>query len=101
MTGFPRAVPRELRTPNEIPREAEAASAREGMVYAGTDGLAMLQSHMRSLYRERMEGSGEGYGIEYFRGVLHGLAVAGAMTPHVSVAIHDFITARGYERASD
>lgn len=75
------------------PRQHGLAS---GLLYAGAEGLDTLKAHMRTLYRERKEGTGEGYGHEFFRGMLHGLALADAMDAQVSVGIHDFIKVWGY-----
>ncbi|QOT82208.1 hypothetical protein [Cupriavidus basilensis] len=97
MDGFQKEVRMYPRTPDEVAREAEAARAREsGLLYAGAEGLDTLKAHMRTLYRERKEGTGEGYGHEFFRGMLHGLALADAMDAQVSVGIHDFIKVWGY-----
>lgn len=64
--------------------------------YAGPVGLQTLKAHMRTLYRERKDGTGEGYGHEFFRGMLHGLALADAIDAEVSIGIQDFFRMHGW-----
>ncbi len=66
--------------------------------YEGTAGLEGLKAQMKRLYAERKQGTGDGWGQDYFRGLLHGLSLAEAITASVSLPLHDFINERGYER---
>ena len=66
--------------------------------YEGTAELERLKAHMKTLHSERKQGTGEGWGQDYFRGLLHGLSLADAITASVSLPLHDFINDRGYER---
>ena len=66
-------------------------------IYAGAEGLERLKAHMVVACRERKQGTGVGYGSEYFRGMVAGLALADAPDATVSFSIAPFITERGYE----
>lgn len=97
MDGFQKEVRMYPRTTDQVTREAEVAQARaSGKLYAGPEGLETLKAHIRTLYRERKEGTGDGYGHEFFRGMLYGLALADAIDAQVTVGIHDFIKVQGW-----
>ena len=66
--------------------------------FAGQAGLARLKAHMQTLYAERKQGTGTGWGQDYFRGLLHGLSLTDAISADVSLPAHAFINERGYER---
>lgn len=97
MTEFQREVRPELRTPDEVALEAAAAQARaNGVRYGGEAGVAALKAHMRTLHRERKQGTGAGYGEEYFRGIMHGLTLMGAVDAEVTTQVHAWIGQWGY-----
>lgn len=67
-------------------------------LYEGPAGLARLKAHMQVAFAERKQGTGAGWSQDYFRGWLHGLAGAEAISADISLAARQFINERGYER---
>lgn len=71
------------------------------MIYSGPRGLELLMAHMRVAYAERKQGTGIGWHADYFRGWLHGLAIADAIAGDVSLSAHQFINERGFEQVQN
>ena len=66
--------------------------------FEGVAGVDRLKAHMRVLYTERKDGTGVGWGEDFFRGVLHGMSLVDAIAADVSLPVHAFINERAYER---